>query len=84
MSILVFMELRVEGPHPMSWEALAAGQQMLLLYDPRDMALFAMASALVSIAALPVVLSVAPSPKPTETKFRLDIRRLFQISPRSN
>ena len=60
---------------------LAAGQQMLLLYDPKDMALFALASALVSIAALPVVLSVAPSPQQTEHKVRLDVRRLFRISP---
>ena len=60
---------------------LAAGQQMLILYDPKDMALFAIASALVSIAALPVVLSVAPSPERAETKVKLNLSRLFQISP---
>lgn len=60
---------------------LAAGQQMLLLYDPQKMALFAIASAIVSIAAIPVVLSVAPSPVHSETVVRLDLRRLMVISP---
>lgn len=60
---------------------LAVGQQMFLLYDPHKMALFAIASAIVSIAAIPVVLSVAPSPAHTETKVKLDLRRLLQISP---
>jgi len=60
---------------------LAAGQQMLVLYSPKDMALFAIASALVSIAALPVVLSVAPSPEKSETKVKLNLTRLFEISP---
>ena len=60
---------------------LAVGQQMLLLYDPQQMALFAIASAAVSIAAIPVVMSVAPTPQHGEEKVRLDIRRLFRISP---
>ncbi len=60
---------------------MAAGQQMLLLYDPQQMNLFAIASAVVSIAAIPVVLSVAPSPSHTETHVKLDLRRLFSISP---
>jgi len=60
---------------------LAVGQQMLLLYDPQQMALFAIASAIVSIAAIPVVMSVAPTPQQGKEKVRLDIRRLFQISP---
>jgi MFS family permease len=60
---------------------LAGGQQMLLLYDPKMMALFAIASALVSIAALPVVLSVVPSPSLAETRIKLDLRRLWKISP---
>jgi len=60
---------------------LAVGQQMLLLYDPAQMSLFAIASAIVSLAAIPVVLSVAPSPAHTETKVKLDLRRLMQISP---
>lgn len=60
---------------------LAVGQQMLLLYDPREMALFAIASALVSLAALPVVLSVAPHPQHSQENARLDLPRLFRISP---
>jgi MFS family permease len=60
---------------------LAVGQQMLLLYDPLQMYLFAIASAIVSLAAIPVVLSVAPTPHQIEGKVRLDLRRLFRISP---
>lgn len=60
---------------------LAVGQQMLLLYDPQEMYLFAIASAVVSVAAIPVVLSVAPTPAHTETPVKLDIRRVFRISP---
>jgi len=60
---------------------LAVGQQMLLLYDPQQMALFAIASAMVSLAAIPVVLSVAPTPRQAEERVRLDVRRLFRISP---
>jgi MFS family permease len=60
---------------------LAVGQQMLLLYDPQQMYLFAIASAIVSIAAIPVVLSVAPTPGQVEQNVRVDVRRLFRISP---
>ena len=60
---------------------LAVGQQMLLLYDPQQMYLFAIASAIVSIAAIPVVLSASPTPAQAEQTVRLDVRRLFRISP---
>jgi len=60
---------------------LAVGQQLLLFYDPQQMSLFAIASAIVSIAAIPVVLSVAPTPIQAEHKVRLDLRRLFRTSP---
>ncbi len=60
---------------------LAVGQQMLLLYDPQQMSLFAIASAIVSLAAIPVVLSVAPTPHHQEARVRLDLRRLFRTSP---
>jgi MFS family permease len=60
---------------------LAVGQQMLLLYDPAQMSLFAIASAIVSLAAIPVVLSVAPTPSHTETQVKLNLRRLMIISP---
>ena len=58
---------------------LGIGQMMILLYDPRDMYLFAIASVLVSLAAIPVVLSVSPSPEIPHS-VDLDLRRLFQIS----
>jgi len=60
---------------------LAGGQQMLLLYDPQQMALFAIASALVSIAALPVVLSVTPSPAQPQAAIKLNLPQLFRTSP---
>lgn len=59
---------------------LAGGQMLLLLADPMELYLFAVASVLVSLAALPVVLSVSPSPV-QPTAVQLDIRRLFAISP---
>ncbi|HLF30978.1 MAG TPA: MFS transporter [Xanthomonadales bacterium] len=62
-----------------SMTVLAAGQQMILLYDPQDMALFAIASVLVSIAALPVVMSTSETPRHAEA-LRLDLRRLYRIS----
>jgi MFS family permease len=60
---------------------LAGGQLMLLLYDPKEMALFALASVIVSIAAIPVVLSIGPSPAHAETRVKLDLRRLVRTSP---
>ncbi len=59
---------------------LAVGQQMLLLYDPHRMALFAIASALVSLAAVPVVLSSSATPQQPET-IRVDIPHLYGLSP---
>jgi MFS family permease len=60
---------------------LAAGQQMLLLDDPQHMSLFAIASVLVSVAALPVVLSTTSTPSHEESDVRVDLKRLFVISP---
>ncbi len=62
-----------------SMTVMAVGQQMTLLYDPGDMALFALASVLVSIAALPVVMSTSPAPCHNEA-VRFDFRRLLEIS----
>jgi MFS family permease len=59
---------------------LAAGQMMTLLYDPSGMQLFAIASVLVSVAAIPVALSSSPPPELPHT-VRVDIRGLFRISP---
>ena len=59
---------------------LAVGQMMVLLYDPVDMHLFAIASVLVSLAAIPVALSTSQSPEAPHT-IELDIPRLYRISP---
>ena len=58
---------------------LAAGQMMVLMYDPLDMHLFAIASVIVSVAAIPVVLSLSPSPELPHT-VEVNIPRLFRIS----
>jgi MFS family permease len=62
-----------------SMTVTAVGQQMLLLSDPKGMALFAVASVLVSVAAVPVVLSTSQTPR-HEDAVRLDLRRLLKIS----
>ena len=59
---------------------LAAGQMMMLLYDPFEMHLFAIASVLVSLAAIPVALSTSPSPEQPQS-IELDIPNLYRISP---
>ncbi|MDG2376716.1 MAG: MFS transporter [Woeseiaceae bacterium] len=43
---------------------MAVGQMMTLLYYPGDLQVFTVASVLVSLAAIPVVLSKSPSPEP--------------------
>jgi MFS family permease len=63
-----------------SLTVLAAGQMMTLLYDPFGLQLFAIASVLVSLGALPVALSTAPPPAIPQS-VQLDLRRLFRISP---
>ena len=59
---------------------LGAGQQMMLLDTPTVMTLFAVSSVLVSLAALPVVLSTTPSPRETQD-VRPDVPRLYRTSP---
>lgn len=59
---------------------LALGQMMTLLYEPTGLQLFAMASVLVSVAAIPVALSTSPSPELPQT-VHVDLRGLFRISP---
>jgi len=58
---------------------LAIGQMMTLLYEPTGFQLFAIASVLVSLAAIPVALSNSPSPDLPEA-VSVDLRRLFRIS----
>lgn len=59
---------------------LAVGQMLVLIHDPLDMYLFAIASVLVSLAAIPVVLSASPSPEQPQS-VELNLPRLFRISP---
>jgi MFS family permease len=63
-----------------SLTVLAAGQMMTLLYDPAGLQLFALASVLVSLGALPVALSTSPSPEIPQS-VEVNLRRLFRISP---
>ncbi len=69
-SVYVFITLTV----------MALGQLMMLMYDPRELELFVIASILVSSALIPVVLSRSETPeKPNAV--HMDLRRLFKIAP---
>jgi MFS family permease len=59
---------------------LAVGQLMILMYDPSGMQLFAIASVLVSVAAIPVALSTAPMPNTPRTVL-IDIPAIFSVAP---
>jgi MFS family permease len=59
---------------------LAAGQMLTLLYSPSGLQLFAIASVLVSVAAIPIALSEARSPGIPQAA-RIDLRRLLRVSP---
>ena len=59
---------------------MTLGQMMLPLADPKEFALFALASVLVSLAALPVAFTSAVTPAPIPL-VRLDFRRLVKNSP---
>ena len=60
---------------------LAVGQQILLLDDPEKLDLFALASVLVSLAAVPVLMSRAASPHAGEDSPGVDFPALYAISP---
>ena len=59
---------------------LGIGQQMLLFSDPLNLNLFALASVLVSVAAVPVLMSTSESPEAPENA-HLDFRYLYKNSP---
>lgn len=59
---------------------IVAGQMMLTLADPQEFALFALASILVSLASVPVALTMSPQPAPL-ARARLRPLRLYRISP---
>ncbi len=59
---------------------ITIGQMMLTLASPFAFTLFALASILVSLAAVPVALTTAATPKPIDA-VRIRPRYLFKISP---
>lgn len=59
---------------------MAAGQQVLLLGDPAELNLFAVASVLVSLAAVPILMSRLEQPEPVEES-RFSLRLLYRNSP---
>lgn len=63
-----------------SLSVLAAGQMMTLLYEPTGFQLFAIASVLVSLGAIPVALSTAPTPAQPQS-VELNLPKLYRISP---
>lgn len=56
------------------------GQLMLTLDEPTDFPLFALSSILLSIAAVPVAMTVAPAPGPIATT-SVRFARLYKLSP---
>jgi MFS family permease len=59
---------------------IAVGQQLLLLGNPADLNLFAIASVLVSLAAVPVLMSRTEEPQKIEDSY-FDLRFLYRNSP---
>ena len=59
---------------------ITAGQLMITLYDPAEWPLFALASILVSLAAVPVALTASPAPANVEAT-NVRVWRLYRISP---
>lgn len=60
--------------------SVASGQLVVSLGQPSSLGLFVVASALISLAVLPMVLSVAPGPE-ADTPERFGLRELFSASP---
>ena len=56
------------------------GQMMLIIDEPTDFSLFALASILVSLAAVPVAMTKAPAPKPIAT-VKIRFLHLYNLSP---
>ncbi|MEQ9641602.1 MAG: MFS transporter [Alphaproteobacteria bacterium] len=59
---------------------MTAGQFLLTLDSPASFALFALASALVSLATVPLSLTTQAQPAPLQ-RVQVRVRRLFRISP---
>ena len=59
---------------------ITLGQMMITLSDPAQFALFALASILVSVAAVPVAMTSAAAPAPIE-QVKVRVRHLISVSP---
>ena len=59
---------------------ITLGQMMLVLDEPSDFPLFAVASILVSVAAVPIALTTAAAPAPIAS-VKIRLRHLYQKSP---
>jgi predicted MFS family arabinose efflux permease len=59
---------------------ITIGQMMLGLASPASFSLFATASILISLAAIPIALTMSASPAPPDV-FRLRVGKLYRISP---
>ena len=58
----------------------AAGQFLILLYEPNGVELFAITSILVTLAAIPIALSTSPAPY-IDQNTSFDLKKLYKISP---
>ncbi|NBC23144.1 MAG: MFS transporter [Gammaproteobacteria bacterium] len=63
-----------------SFGAMAVGQELLRVYDPSGVELFAVVAALVSLAAIPVALTRSPVPRLPEVAV-INLRGLWRVSP---
>lgn len=63
-----------------NFSVITLGQLLILADDPAHFPLYAIASILVSVAAVPVALSRSPQP-PQISSVRLSFARLFRLSP---
>lgn len=63
-----------------SYFGMSGGQLLLLTGSPTEHDLFIICSALITFAAIPILLSISPQPIP-ETAESLSIRQLYTISP---
>lgn len=65
-----------------SFSGMGAGQLLLNLAEPGSYEIFTMVSVLVSLAAIPMLITATPTPKPSIERFsRISIRKLFSWAP---
>ena len=64
----------------LTFSGMGAGQYLLLIADPQSFELFIVVSLLVSVALVPIVLSVSPAPR-FEAPAHIGWRELYAMSP---